>query len=95
MALAERKRAAGQGVVEAPVAASTGERGRAEVVDIRALLERRLGTSRKRPRAKGRPEASRLDEASKDELYEHAQKLDIPGRSKMTKEELVAAIRAA
>jgi len=36
----------------------------------------------------------RLDERTKDELYERAQELDIEGRSKMTKDELIDAIRA-
>jgi hypothetical protein len=35
----------------------------------------------------------RLDERTKDELYERAQELDIEGRSNMTKDELVDAIR--
>jgi hypothetical protein len=32
------------------------------------------------------------EDASKSELYDEAQKLDIPGRSSMTREELAAAI---
>jgi hypothetical protein len=36
-----------------------------------------------------------LDELSKEELYEMAQKLDIPGRSQMTKEELKEALSEA
>ncbi|QGG96425.1 non-homologous end joining protein Ku [Actinomarinicola tropica] len=36
-----------------------------------------------------------LAEMSKDELYEEAQRLDIPGRSKMGKDDLVEAIRSA
>ncbi len=35
----------------------------------------------------------KLEKRSKDELYEQAQKLDIQGRSKLTKEELIQAIR--
>ena len=34
-----------------------------------------------------------LEARSRDELYNRAKELDIPGRSKMNKEELVAAIR--
>jgi hypothetical protein len=44
------------------------------------------GSARKTPH--------RLDERTRDELYERAQELDIEGRSKMTKDELVEAIRA-
>ncbi|MDX6485117.1 MAG: hypothetical protein QOF43_270 [Gaiellaceae bacterium] len=39
----------------------------------------------------GRPQS--LDNLTKEELYERAQKADIPGRSDMTKDELVAALR--
>lgn len=42
-----------------------------------------------------RPIASSLEEHTKDELYDRARDLDIHGRSTMTKEELVDAIRAA
>ena len=38
--------------------------------------------------------ASTLD-ASKEHLYELAKKLDVPGRSKMDKSELVEALRKA
>lgn len=34
-------------------------------------------------------------EKSRDELYEEAKRLDVPGRSKMNKEELAEAIQAA
>jgi hypothetical protein len=33
--------------------------------------------------------------SSKKELYERAQELDVPNRSQMSKDELIAAIRAA
>jgi hypothetical protein len=36
----------------------------------------------------------RLDDRTRDQLYERAQELDIEGRSKMTKDELIEAIRA-
>ena len=39
--------------------------------------------------------SAELAELTKDELYERAQALEIPGRSKMAKAELVKAIRAA
>lgn len=39
--------------------------------------------------------ASNLEEMTKDELYERAQKADIPGRSDMTKDELIKALRSA
>ena len=36
-----------------------------------------------------------LGELTKEELYERAQAADIPGRSSMSKEELIAALRSA
>jgi DNA end-binding protein Ku len=38
---------------------------------------------------------SDLRERTRDELYEMARDLDVPGRSKMTKDELVAAVKDA
>jgi DNA end-binding protein Ku len=46
------------------------------------------------PRARGRGLGS-LDRASKQELYERAQQLDVPGRSSMSREELLVAVRRA
>jgi len=37
--------------------------------------------------------ASPYDEWTKDELYERAQELDVDGRSDMSKDELIAALR--
>ncbi len=42
-----------------------------------------------------RARASNLEDMTKDELYERAQKADIPGRSDMTKDELIKALRSA
>lgn len=41
------------------------------------------------------PDPKGQDEPTKDELYEQAQELDIPGRSTMTKDELQQAIDEA
>ena len=43
------------------------------------------------PLKRGR--GSNLEDMTKDELYERAQKADIPGRSEMTKSELIEALR--
>jgi hypothetical protein len=44
------------------------------------------------PLKRGR--VSNLEDMTKDELYERAQKADIPGRSEMTKSELIKALRS-
>lgn len=41
----------------------------------------------------GSPRGKNLSKETKTSLYEKAKKYDIPGRSKMTKEQLVEAIR--
>lgn len=46
-------------------------------------------------RAGKKARGTRLEDRSKAELYERAQRLDIAGRSKMDKQELIAAIRSA
>jgi hypothetical protein len=38
-------------------------------------------------------EAAQPEQQTRDELYRQAQELDIPGRSRMRKEELIQAIR--
>jgi non-homologous end joining protein Ku len=59
--------------------------------DLMGALERSLAA------AKGETRPSRdgggdLGSLSRDELYEHAQDRDVPGRSSMTKEQLVKAL---
>ncbi|WP_411358261.1 Rho termination factor N-terminal domain-containing protein [Pseudidiomarina salilacus] len=50
-------------------------------------------TPNKTTQGTGNPH-SRLEDRSKQELYNRAKELDIDGRSTMTKDELIAAIRA-
>ena len=45
------------------------------------------------PRVRRRQRRGHLDDLTKGELYELAQKSDIEGRSGMTKDELIAALR--
>jgi hemerythrin superfamily protein len=52
----------------------------------------RLGTAFERVRL-GELGANGYDRATRDELYEKAKQADIPGRSRMTKEELREALR--
>ena len=74
----------------------------ASVTDLMAVLEASVNEARHKrgdaPRATGdTASSSGTDYASmsKDELYEQAQRRDIGGRSKMTKDELVAALSDA
>ncbi|MFN2323240.1 MAG: Ku protein [Trueperaceae bacterium] len=85
--LVERKRKAGEDVVE--LAADSGEAPTDEV-DLMQVLKQSLAQADEEEE-----ETTDLDERTKSELYERAQALDIEGRSSMTKQELVEAIRAA
>lgn len=51
-------------------------------------------TPNKTTQGTGNPN-NRLEERTRDELYNRAKELDIPGRSDMNKDQLVAAIRDA
>ncbi len=51
-------------------------------------------SGKKRTEGTGNPNTS-LDERTRDELYNRAKQLKIDGRSKMTKAQLIAAIREA
>jgi DNA end-binding protein Ku len=96
--LAEKKRAAGRDVVEIAEAPAADEEGMADVIDIMSVLKDRMGTSRGPARAHTAPQQKRADAlaaSSKKELYERAQELNVPNRSRMTRDELIAAIRAA
>ena len=84
VALAERKLAEGRDVVEQPEAEPGAE---AEIIDLMEVLKQSLGRPPTSPPPGPPP--------SKHELYEEAQALDIEGRSKMSKEELQAAIDRA
>jgi DNA end-binding protein Ku len=72
----------------------------AEIVDLMEILKKSLGKSGGvRARGKAQRNArddikhSALNEHSKAELYRRAQELEIAGRSKLTREELIEAIR--
>ena len=61
--------------------------------DLMAALRASIAAAQGR---RGAPAADGdLDELSKDELYQRAKKADIPGRSQMSREELLEALRAA
>jgi DNA end-binding protein Ku len=105
LSLVERKREKGADVVTAPTGIAD-EESVADVIDLMEVLKRSLRAGDgeagdPRRRAGGRdPGSSRgsrrgpdLRELTKAELYERARELDIAGRSGMTKDELVRAIR--
>ncbi len=65
---------------------------------LRASLEaaqKRRGGTRGESAENGASADGDLAKLSKDELYERAKELDVPGRSDMSKEELLEAVRAA
>jgi DNA end-binding protein Ku len=104
--LAEAKRDAGRDVVEIEEAPAEDEAESADVIDIMAVLKERMGGAARKP---ARAEPSRTErqparravghdafaDMSRKELYEQAKKLDLPGRSSMSREQLIAALRKA
>lgn len=73
----------------------------AKVVDLMGALEESMREARQRRGGDGKAKESkakrgrRLSGRSRDELYEEAQRRDIAGRSKMSKDQLVDALREA
>ena len=66
-----------------------------EPVDLMAALRASIDAAQKGRPAKRRSDGDRLEGLSKEELYELAKKADLPGRSDMSKDELVDALKAA
>jgi DNA end-binding protein Ku len=104
--LAERKRKSDDDVVEVAETPSTEDEEGAEVIDIMSVLKQRMAQTRGPARASdgARNREERADDASSDELlataskkelYERAQALDLPGRSQMTRDELLAALQSS
>ena len=87
MDLIDAKRRGEQVVTEAEPA-DTGT-----VVDLMQALERSLRGAARPPR--DREQADDLDELTRDQLYARAREHDIPGRSSMTRDELLEALRGA
>lgn len=91
-AIAEKKLKSGRDVVEAED--EEGEEESADVIDLMKMLQRSLQAS-----AEGQGDSvatsdgEELKGTSKADLYAKAQELDIPGRSNMSKDELIRAIR--
>ncbi len=91
-ALAEEKFEAGRDVVEVATDEAAEFQEEDDVIDIMAVLKRRMADQSRDSQA---AESADLESESKEELYERAQVLDLAGRSKMSKEELIEAIKEA
>lgn len=96
LALVKRKAKRNEDVIEADEA----EEPEGDVIDLMEVLKRSLaGTdaAAKQPkrapkRAASKSAASDLADMSKEDLYERAKEMDIPGRSGMTKAQLIRAL---
>jgi DNA end-binding protein Ku len=100
-ALVKRKLSKGDGVRDVPALQEGGEAEPGRIIDLLEVLRRSLAESegdddaRRGDGAGGDGAAADLSELTKAELYERAQELDVPGRSSMTKKDLVRAVRHA
>lgn len=98
LAIIEEKRKKGEDVVGAPEVPADEEE-EADVIDLMEVLKRSMkaagagGGARRSERARKASAGEDLEELTKQELYERAKELDIPGRSAMSKEELARAVR--
>lgn len=86
--LVEEKLTAGKDVLEQPEEPESQEDN--NVVDLIQVLKDRLKGNVERSRTDDNGKVSRLN---RDELYEKARKEKVAGRSKMTKDELIAALQ--
>lgn len=90
MATTKQRRAARRNVKKAQRAA----RQKRTIAHLPKSVRSDLGRQgAKVRRARRSPGGRSLDEHSRQELYERAKKLNIPGRSKMGKADLIRAIR--
>lgn len=64
-------------------------------VDLMAALRESIGRVHARRSTPSRSSHDGLDDLSREELYERARAADVPGRSKMSREELVQALERA
>jgi DNA end-binding protein Ku len=91
--LVRKKERAGDDVVE-PGQVRGGGDDTSDVIDLMEILKQRLQGIQDEPAgAASAADESDLEESSRAELYARAKALDIPGRSGMSKDQLVKAIR--
>ena len=89
MATRKQTQAAKRNVKRAQQAA----RQKRTIASLPRSTRRALGQQGARARQRGGRAGARLEDRNRQQLYEQAQKLDIAGRSKMGKQELIDAIR--
>ncbi len=98
LALAERKQKKKVDVVESEIEPEAPESEPGEIIDIMAVLRKRIaegGKDADQPAIKKNTSTDDLEQQTRDALYEQAQTLDLPGRSAMSKSELIDALREA
>jgi hypothetical protein len=74
--------------------AQTAAKKKRTLAHLPASTKRDLGRNAAASRARGGQPGHSLDDRTRPQLYELAQKRNIPGRSKMGKGELIKALRA-
>jgi hypothetical protein len=75
--------------------AQAGARKKRTLANLPAGTRRELGKQGAQARARGGQAGHRLEDRNRQQLYELAQRKNIPGRSKMGKWDLIKAIRRA
>jgi hypothetical protein len=75
--------------------AQAGAKKKRTLANLPKAVHRELGKQGARGRARGGQAGRSLDDRNRQQLYELAKQKDIPGRSKMGKGQLIAALRRA
>jgi DNA end-binding protein Ku len=91
MATTKQTQAARKNIKSAQAAA----RKKRTIAHLPASTRRELGKQAAKGRARHGHAGHALEDRNREQLYETAKKLDIPGRSRMGKWDLIAAIRKA
>lgn len=74
-------------------AAQPAARSRRTIANLPKSTQRELGKQAARGRSRSGRAGRALEDRNREQLYETAKKMDIPGRSRMGKWELIEAIR--
>ena len=75
--------------------AQRGARSKRTIAKLPKSTRRALGQQAARGRSRGGRAGASLEDRNRTQLYERARKLNIPGRSRMGKWDLIRAIRRA